>query len=234
MAKKKAAQNVMIASNCTGGFLLAETELLNHKTATTHWMFTEQFRKRYPLVDFKPESMITDENQFYCSGGSTTFFDLSLYLTEKFMGHEVAAQCSKILLLDPVRSSQTPYCSLNFQKHHQDSSILNAQQWLEKHYREDFMIDSVAKQFNMSIRNFKRRFKKVTGDTPLKYLQRVRIEAAKRDLRNIQKSVEEIGCGVGYEDAGFFRKVFKRYTNLTPSLYRQKFCIPNSSINIKA
>ncbi len=223
--KEHYAKGAAIASLCTGAFVLAETGLLDGKTATTHWGYVNEFRERYPQIDLKPEQMITDEGDLYCSGASNACVDLSLYLVEKYCGHEVAVQCAKSLVIDMGRFSQEPYASvLYYQKSHQDSLILNSQSWMESTFSKALDIDEVADRFHVSRRTFERRFKRATGDTPLGYVHRVRIEAAKKLLENDALSVEEISFQVGYEDSGFFRKIFKRKTSLTPTEYRNRFC----------
>jgi transcriptional regulator GlxA family with amidase domain len=213
-----------LASVCTGAFVLAETGLLNGKTATTHWGYVEQFKQRYPKVNLKPERLITDEGDLYCSGASNACLDLSMYLIEQYCGHEVAVQCAKGFLLDLGRFSQAPYRSiLNFQKKHADEAILQSQNWIESNFEAGFNIDEIAEKNAISRRTFERRFKSATGDTPLLYLQRVRIEAAKKLLEANAKTFDEIAYEVGYSESNFFRKIFKKHTNLTPKEYRNKF-----------
>jgi transcriptional regulator GlxA family with amidase domain len=211
-----------LASVCTGAFLLAETGLLNGKRATTHWGFAELFRKRYPQVDLRPESLITDEGSLLCGGGAFSYFDLSLYLVERYCGFEIAAQCGKSLLLDLGRTSQVPYAIFEYQKHHCDEQVLAAQTFIEKNYSSEMNVDGLADEVGMSPRNFKRRFRKATGDSPLAYLQRYRVEAAKRLLENTPLSIAEVCYRVGYEDLGFFRRIFKRHVGINPFEYRQR------------
>ena len=215
-------QGTTLASVCTGAFLLAETGLLRGKRATTHWGFADQFRKRYPDVDLRIESLITDEGNLLCAGGAFSYLDLSLYLVERYCGFEVASQCSKSLLLDLGRRSQIPYAIFEYQKHHQDDQILRAQNLIEKNYAGTVSMDGLAGEIGMSLRNFKRRFRKATGDSPLAYVQRYRIETAKRLLEHTGRSITEIGFQIGYEDLAFFRRIFKRQVGLTPYEYRQR------------
>jgi transcriptional regulator GlxA family with amidase domain len=216
------SQGATLASVCTGAFLLAETGLLKGKRATTHWGFAELFRSRYPEVDLRIESLITDEGNLLCAGGAFSYFDLSLYLVERYCGFEVASQCSRSLLLDLGRRSQTPYAIFEYQKHHQDKQILKAQNLIEKNYAGEFNMDTLADQIGMGLRNFKRRFRSATGDSPRAYIQRYRIEAAKRLLENTRSTISEICYQIGYEDMGFFRRIFKRQVGLTPYEYRQR------------
>ena len=212
-----------IASICTGAFLLAETGLLNRKTATTHWGFVDLFRSRYPLVHLRPDAMITDEGDLYCSGGSNSFNDLSFYLIEKLSSREVALQCSKAMVQNFGRATQAPYAALKFPKSHHEQGILAVQRWIEEHYTEDISISMIAGRFAMSHRTFERRFKLATGDSPLAYLQKVRINAAKVLLEKPDTTFEEVTYRVGYEDIGSFRKIFQRHTGLRPKEYQRLF-----------
>jgi transcriptional regulator GlxA family with amidase domain len=212
-----------IASVCTGAFFLAETGLLDGKTATTHWGFVDQFRQRYPRVRLKPERLITDEGNLYCAGALAAGIDLAIYLVEKYCGHETAVQCSKALIHDMGRTSQTPYSVFKFQKNHTDTAIKGTQQWLEENYSQTIDLNFVASHHGMSRRTFERRFKQATGDTPLAYLQRTRVEAAKRLLENDQGTFDEISYQLGYDSSSHFRQVFKKHTGLLPSEYQRHF-----------
>jgi transcriptional regulator GlxA family with amidase domain len=212
-----------IATICTGAFVLAETGLLDGKTATTHWCQTKNFAKRYPQIKVKPERLITDEGDLFCSGGFNSGIDLSLYLVEKYCGHQVALESSKFAVFDIGRTSQMPYTIFQYQKDHRDSQILAVQDWIEDKYDQNFSYAELARHHGMSRRTLERRFKTATGDTPLTYQQRVRVEKAKRMLEDGQRSFEEITYQVGYEDSGSFRKVFIRKAGLRPTEYRDKF-----------
>jgi transcriptional regulator GlxA family with amidase domain len=212
-----------IATICTGAFVLAETGLLDGKTATTHWGFADQFRKRYPRIELKPERLITDEGDLFCSGGYNAGVDLSLYLVEKYCGHEVALQSSKSVISDIGRTTQAPYAVFRLQKKHHDDQILAVQEWIEKNFDQNFNYDNLARKYGMSRRTLERRFKAATGETPLTYQQNLRVEAAKRLLENGNRSFDEITYRVGYEDSSTFRKVFLKQTRLRPTEYRKKF-----------
>lgn len=216
-------QGAEIAAVCTGGFFLAGTGLLDGKTATTHWGFVEEFKRMFPKIHLRPERLITDEDGLYCSGALYSGVDLSIYLVEKYCGHPVAVQCSKALVHDMNREFQTPYAAFRVQKKHKDEKIKIAQQWIESNYTQEFEVDQLAKHCCMSRRTFERRFKNATGETPLAYLQRMRVESAKRLLENHTLSFDEICYRVGYENSNFFRELFKKYTHLLPSEYQKKF-----------
>ncbi len=221
--RRQYQDGAMLASVCTGAFVLAETGLLDGKIATTHWRTVDEFRAFYPKVDLKPEQLITDAGDIFCSGGFNSSMDLANYLVEKVCGREMAVQCAKALVQDIGRCSQAPYSVFQFQHEHDDQQILKAQKILESRYNEAIPLEVLACKCGLGRRTLERRFKVVTGDTPLKYLQRVRIEEAKRLLEAGHSNFIEISWLVGYEDAGFFRKLFVRHTTLRPNEYRAKF-----------
>jgi transcriptional regulator GlxA family with amidase domain len=221
------AAGCSIASICSGAFFLAETGLLDGKSATTHWGFARLFNQRYPQVNLNPQKIITDEGDLFCSGGVYSGVDLSIYLVEKFCGHDTAVQCSKAVVYDYIRESQAPYAVNLFQKSHNDEKILAVQAYMEKNYnRGNFDYDRLAAKFGMGRRTLIRRFKAATGETPLLYLQRFRVEVAKVLLEQRQHTFDEIAYQVGYEDTGFFRKVFVQFTGLRPKEYQKKFTLP--------
>lgn len=212
-----------IATVCSGAFVLAETGLLDGKTATTHWAFADQFKKRYPQIELKAERLITDEGDLFCSGGYSACIDLSLYLVEKYCGHEVALQSSKSMISDMGRTSQAPYAMFQYRKDHRDDQILTVQEWIENNFDKNFNYDNLARKSGMGRRTLERRFKTATGETPLTYQQSIRVEAAKRLLEKGIRSFDEITYRVGYEDSSTFRKIFSRQTGLVPTEYRKKF-----------
>jgi transcriptional regulator GlxA family with amidase domain len=212
-----------VASICTGVFLLAETGLLDGKTATLHWGFTGVFRERYPRVLLDQDRMFIDHGRLYCSAGVNAGMDLSLYLVEKFCGREAAVQSAKTMVLDLGRKRQTPYSSFLVEKDHGDLPVEKAQEWMEKHHAQPVDYDRLAAKFGMSRRSLERRFKRATGLTPLGYLQQLRVETAKRMLEEGTRTFSEITYQVGYEDVSFFRKIFVRLTGLRPREYQKRF-----------
>jgi transcriptional regulator GlxA family with amidase domain len=212
-----------IASICTGVFLLAETGLLNGKSATLHWGFTDVFRKRYPQVKLDQDQMYLDHGRLYCSAGVSAGMDLSLYLVEKFSGRQAAVESAKTMVLDLGRKKQTPYECFLSPKDHGDPRILKAQEWIERHQTKVIDYERVAKELRMSRRSLERRFKRAVGMTPLGYLQKLRVEHAKRLLEEGTRTFNEITYEVGYEDIPFFRKIFIRLTGLRPKEYQQRF-----------
>jgi len=217
------SRGTTIGSLCVGSFLLAETGLLDGKTATTHWGFAHEFHGRYPQIHLRPRQLITDEGSLLCSGSCNSYIDLSVYLIERYCGSKVAVECAKTMIHDYARSSQAPYIVFQHRKDHGDSRILSVQKLLEKNYSESFDIDKISHNHGMSRRTFERRFKKATEVTPLMYLQCVRVEAAKQLLETGLQTFDEISYHVGYEDSNFFRKVFVKQTGLRPKEYKIKF-----------
>ncbi len=212
-----------IAGVCSGVSLLAEAGLLDGKPATTHWGLVDEYRERYPDVDWQPELFITESDGIYCAGGVYASLDLSLYLVEKYAGHEIAMQTAKSLLIDAPRRWQSGYATPPRRREHGDEKVQDAQQWLQEHFHEEFHFDELAARIGMSPRNFARRFKKATGETPLAYLHQLRIGESKHLLETEYTTIQEITRRVGYEDVLFFRKLFSRHTGMSPQAYRQKF-----------
>jgi transcriptional regulator GlxA family with amidase domain len=216
-------RGVAIASVCSGVGLVAATGLLDGKRATTHWGLADHFREKYPKVKWMPELMVTEDRGFYCGGGVHAALDLSLYLVEKFCGHEIAMQSAKALLIETPRAWQAGFAIVPLKTEHSDNSISRAQEWLHHNFHKTFSLEAPARSVGMSLRNFVRRFKQATGDSPLMYLQKLRVAAAKRLLESDHRTVQEISDAVGYQDVAFFRQLFQRHTGVSPSAYRQRF-----------
>lgn len=216
-------QGTTITSYCTGSFLLAECGLLAKKIATTHWRSADLFRKLYPFIRLDSDQLIVDNGDVICSGGATAYIDLALYLIEKSIGREVATDCAKLMVFDPVRQRQSPYVSFQSQKKHEDQAILKAQEWLEGHFKQSISIETLAEYVGLGSRTFKRRFKLATNETPINYLQRIRVEHVKAKLENSTDPINKIIWSAGYEDISSFRQLFKKFTGITPKDYRLKF-----------
>jgi transcriptional regulator GlxA family with amidase domain len=212
-----------VAAMCTGVFLLAETGLLDGRMATTNWQFARKFRDRFPEVDLRPEYLMTEDNGLICTGAATSYYNLGLWIINRYGSAELASACAKALLIDPNRDSQTPYFMLSRQREHNDQEMLQAQRYLEQNFSKGVVIDEVARHVRISPRHFKRRFKHATGHAPIQYLQLVRIEAAKKKLETTLETIDEITRYIGYEDSSTFRRLFRQHTNLSPREYRDKF-----------
>ncbi len=216
-------EGVSIATLCTGTFVLAETGLLNGRLATTNWVFARLFQRRYPKVLLKPERILTEDGGLICSGAVSAFYNLGLHIIEKYGSAELASQCAKVLLVDSNRISQASYTTFSIYKGHGDDGIVKAQQLMEAHFAETMSIEKLAGQVGISPRHFIRRFKKATGESPLNFLQQIRIEKAKKILETRPDTVDEITRAIGYENSSTFRKLFKKYNGLSPREYRDKF-----------
>ncbi len=203
-----------IASMCVGSFFLAEAGLLNDKPATSHWAATKEMQLRYPLINVQSDRIITDQGGIYTSGGGFSALKLILYLIEKFCGREAVLSVSKRFSIDIDYVSQAHFTVFSGQRQHNDEIILRSQTYIEQHYATNLSIDQVSAFCGTGKRNFIRRFKTATKNTPIEYLQRVRIEAAKKTLENEDCSLEEIMERTGYEDLKTFRMLFKRFTGL--------------------
>jgi len=212
-----------IAGICTGVTILAASGLLDGKPATTHWAFIPRLRARYPQVKWQAERFITESDNVFCSGGVYASIDLSVHLVEKFGGHKVAMETAKSLLVETPRMWQAAYAGEPPEASHDDEPIQKAQRFLYRNFRDDVAVDDLASRVGMSARNFARRFKAATGDTPLEYVHRLRINAAKHLLESDVASIQEVSSSVGYDDVIFFRELFKRHTGVPPSEYRIRF-----------
>lgn len=217
--------STQIASLCTGAYFLAATGLLDGKEASSHWAAIGDLKKRFPGPVWQGEYIITDQEGIYTSGGAYSSLNLILYLVEKFSGKETAVRVSKIFEIDYNRKSQSPFMIFNNQRTHGDEKILAVQQYMEQHFQENLSVDFLAERFGMSRRNLIRRFKIATGNTPKTYMQRLRIEEAKRIFESTGRNVSETMLEVGYTDLNTFRSLFMRHTGILPSQYRQKFGI---------
>ena len=217
------AQGAEVASLCMGAFLLGATGLLDGRSCTTHWKGADAFRMMFPKANLLTEKIITDENGIYTSGGAYSFLNLMMYIVEKYAGREVTIAVAKLLEVDLDRYSQSQFAIFSGQKDHDDDRIRQAQLYIESHYQEKLKVNDLAGHLALSRRNFVRRFKKATHNTPLEYIQRVKVEAAKKSLESTADNVTEVMYSVGYSDTKAFRGTFKKYTGFTPTEYRMKY-----------
>jgi len=212
-----------VASLCVGSFLLAYSGLLKGRQCTTHWLYANEFRNFYPGVNLVDDKIITDQNGLYSSGGGNAYWNLLLYLVEKYTDRPTAIHAAKYFVIDLNRHNQSPFVVFSGLKDHEDDTIKNAQEYIEQNYQEKITVDQIAEKFNVTRRTFERRFKKATFITVVDYIQRVKIEAAKKQLETGRKSISEIMLDVGYSDTQTFRDVFKKITDMTPIDYRNKY-----------
>jgi transcriptional regulator GlxA family with amidase domain len=216
-------QGAELASLCIGAFLLASTGLLNGKKCSTHWNAANEFRSMFPEVELVDGSIITEANGIYSSGGANSYWNLLLYLVEKYTDRDTAILASKYFAIDIDRESQASFMLFQGQKDHGDAAIVTVQDFIEANYNEKITVDLLAEQVALGRRSFERRFKKATNNSVVEYVQRVKIEAAKRSFESSQKNINEVMYDIGYTDTKAFRTIFKKITGLTPIEYRNKY-----------
>ncbi|KAA2239553.1 helix-turn-helix domain-containing protein [Chitinophaga agrisoli] len=212
-----------IASICTGAFLLAATGLLEGKKCSTHWHAERDFRRLFPGIDLHIDKLLIAGQGLYTNGGAFSFLNLALLLVERYFDRQTAIYCSKVFQIDFDRTSQSSFAIFQPEKDHQDELIGRAQTYLEENLREKISFEKLAAKLAISRRNFDRRFIKATGNTPVEYMQRVKMEAAKSLLERGRKNIFEIMDEIGYNDERAFKEVFKRITGLSPLGYKEKF-----------
>jgi transcriptional regulator GlxA family with amidase domain len=212
-----------VASLCVGAFLLASTGLLNGKECSSHWKTANEFREMFPEVTLVDGRVVTEQQGLYSSGGATSYWSLLLHLIEKYAGRAMAITASKVYALEIDRKTQSPFIMFSGQKKHEDESIKLAQEYIENNVPEKISVENLALRFTIGKRHFERRFKKATHNTPIEYIQRVKIEAAKKMLESSRKNVNEVMYEVGYADNKAFRTVFKKITGLAPADYRNRY-----------
>jgi len=212
-----------IAAICSGAFLLAATGLLDGKNCSTHWNLADKFKRLFPNITLQPDKLITADKGIYTNGGAYSFLNLVLFLVEKYFDRATAIYCSKIFQIEIDRTSQSPFFIFQTQKNHGDDMICEAQTYIEENLSEKISFEALATKLATSRRNFDRRFIKATGNTPVEYLQRVKVEVAKKTLEKGRKSIFEVMYEVGYSDDKAFREVFKKITGVSPLDYRAKY-----------
>jgi transcriptional regulator GlxA family with amidase domain len=218
-------QGAKMTAACNGNLLIAEAGILKNKYATTHWSLKAFFENRYPDIHLQPEKILVDDGVVVSAAGVTAYMNLALHLIAKHGSSEIASYCSKVFLIDSGRRIQTPYLLFSTPRNHGDKEILQVQDWIEGNYTSTLTVDSIMERSALGRRTLMRRFKKAIGDTPIEYLQRIRIENAKRFLETTNKTFSEITWEVGYNDISSFQRLFKHHTRLTPKEYRNKFTL---------
>jgi transcriptional regulator GlxA family with amidase domain len=212
-----------VASICTGAFLLGATGLLEGKTCSTHWNTANDFRRLFPNVNLQTDKLIAVEQGLYTNGGAFSFLNLILFLVEKYFDRQTAIFCSKVFQIDIERNSQSPFFIFQAQKNHGDEMVGKAQAYIEENLTEKISFEELASKLAVSRRNFDRRFIQATGNTPVEYLQRVKVEVAKKTLEKGRKSIFEVMYEVGYQDDKAFREVFKKIEGVSPVDYRARY-----------
>jgi transcriptional regulator GlxA family with amidase domain len=220
---KQYTNGAEIASICTGAFMLASSGLLDGKNCSTHWAVADHFRSMFPKVNLQTDKLITDENGIYTNGGACSFLNLMLYLVEKYYDRQTAIYCSKVFQIEMDRQDQSSFIIFKGQKQHDDEMVKNEQSYIESKVDEKISIEYLASKFAVGRRSFDRRFIKATGNTPLEYAQRVKIESAKKAFESSRKTINEVMYEVGYVDVKAFREVFRKITGMSPLEYRNKY-----------
>ncbi|MBY5721797.1 helix-turn-helix domain-containing protein [Rhizobium leguminosarum] len=223
------AKGALICSACSGIFLLAETGLFDGADATVHFGYAQTFRDAYPQVPIHPEQVLVvagQRDELITSGASMTWHDLVLYLIARHAGATAAQTVARYFALQWHQDGLAPYMVFEGRRDHRDQAIQTAQDWLAAHYSVANPLEEMVKQAGLTERTFKRRFTQATGMSPIAYVQRLRIEEAKRRLERTEASVDEISWQVGYEESAFFRRLFRRITGLAPGGYRRRFQVP--------
>ncbi|CAN5508990.1 helix-turn-helix domain-containing protein [soil metagenome] len=221
--KKQYNSGAEIVSFCVGAFFLAATGLLDGKQCATHWSFAKKFRDQYPKAELLDDKIMTEDCGIYTSGGAYSFLNLNLYLIEKYAGREIAIIIAKSFMIDIDKVSQSPFIIFEGQKSHEDKPVKKAQEFIEKNYHEKISVDNLAQMIALGRRSLERRFKDATSNTITEYIQRVKIEAAKKSFESSSENVNEVMYNVGYADPKAFRSIFKRITGLSPIEYRKKY-----------
>lgn len=223
--KSQFQKGATLAAACNGNFLLAETGALDGRKATTHWSLINTFRQRYKKITVEPEKIVIDNGSVLSAAGVTAYFNLAIFLVERYGSKDLALASAKVFLVDSGRKIQTPYQMFQVTKNHGDDEVVQVQEWLETNYSKTVTLEQMTHICNLTKKTLTRRFKKVTGDSPMSYLQKLRVENAKRMLESKKVAFNEITWRVGYNDISSFHKVFKSETGLTPIEYRSKFSL---------
>jgi transcriptional regulator GlxA family with amidase domain len=222
-------QGALLCSACSGLFLLAETGIFDGREATVHWAYAGEFSKAFPRVSLLPERVLVvagEREELVTSGASMTWHDLVLYLIARHVGATAAQTVARSFALQWHHDGLAPYMVFRGRIDHGDAAVADAQSWLSTHFSVASPVDEMVRRSGLAERTFKRRFTEATGFAPIDYVQRLRIEDSKRRLERTDASADEISWQVGYEDAAFFRRLFKRVTGLTPGAYRKRFQVP--------
>jgi transcriptional regulator GlxA family with amidase domain len=218
-------QGCLLAAACNGSFALAATGLLDQQQATTCWFLAEFFQQQFPAVRLDAAAVVKRAGHCLTAGATTAYLSLCLAVIQQFDGTRFASQLAKILLIEPAIHGQAPFLSVDQLVHHTDERIADVQAYLRNHLAEPVDLQQLAARFAMSSRTLIRRFKAATGETPMAWLQKLRVDKAKMLLESSNLSVEQLTRAIGYEDVSSFRKLFQQYTRMTPKAYRSQFTL---------
>lgn len=220
------ARGSVIAAACTGALLLADTGLLDGHDATTHWAYCEALATRHPTVKVHPQRVVVTagpEHRLVMGGGGSSWLDLTLYLIARVAGIECAMQTARVFLIDWHQVGQQPFASLTRTRTSSDAVVSECQVWIAGHYDAPAPVAGMLQVSGLAGRTFTRRFQRATGLSPLEYVHTLRLEEAKQQLEIGDEPMEAIAEAVGYEDAAYFSRLFKRKVGLSPAQYRRRF-----------
>ncbi|RAJ81991.1 transcriptional regulator GlxA family with amidase domain [Chitinophaga dinghuensis] len=221
--KEQYANGAEIISFCIGAFFLAGTGLLDGKRAATHWAAANDLQEMYPNVEVVDEKIMTEEDGIYTSGGAYSYLNLVLYLVEKYTNRDIAIVIAKTFMIDIDKDSQSPFIMFQGQKSHEDEPVKKAQEFIEQNFQDRVTVDQLANMLALGRRSLERRFKKATSNTVTEYIQRVKMEVAKKSFESSRKNISEVMYDVGYADIKAFRTIFRKVTGLSPIEYRNKY-----------
>lgn len=213
----------LLASACAGIFLLAPTRLLDGKAATTHWLLAERCKRQFPAINLQPERLLVAEGEVITAGGVSAWMDLTLALIGRFFGGATAVALGKYFLVEAGSRQQSCFSSFTPILDHKDGPVLVVQQKLEKHFTSPLSVATMAAWVHLSPRTLQRRFLAATGESPIRYLQKLRMGKAQELLASSQQPIEDIVAAVGYQDISFFRRLFREQYGISPSGYRRRF-----------
>ncbi|MEX0283619.1 MAG: GlxA family transcriptional regulator [Paracoccaceae bacterium] len=213
----------VLASICSGAFLLAETGLLDGLKITTHWRHADVLRQRHPKTIIDTDRILVDLGNIVTAGGVMAWTDLTLHMIQRFGGRKLMLNVARMFVVDPPEREQSYYASFVPNKKHTDGAIAAIQTLMQDAPGASHTVASLAAAGAMSERSFMRRFKQATGTSPVAYLQLLRVESARSRLELTRDSFERISWDMGYGDPAAFRRIFKRVSGLTPSDYRRRF-----------
>lgn len=216
----------ILAAACSGSLLLAEAGLLDGLDATIHWGYCDAMARSYPNVRVQPARALVatgEAQRIIMAGGGSSWQDLTLYLVARLLGIEEAMRVARVYLIDWHHVGQQPFAALSCSRQSDDATIVRCQTWAAQHYDHTSPVGEMAKLSGLSERSFKRRFAKATGMAPMEYVQTLRLEEAKQILETTDAPIESVAQDVGYGDASFFTRLFRRKVGLTPASYRKRF-----------
>ncbi len=225
-ARQAHAEGAILTSVCSGALLLAETGLLDGETATTHWGYADTIMQRYPKIKLRRERILVpagEGHRLITAGGASAWADLLLYLITRFAGADEARRIAKIYLIEPHTQGQMCYASLSTGRQHDDQIVGEAQAWAAMNYAHPRPVTAMAQRSGLTERSFLRRFRRATGQSPLAYIQTLRVEEAKQMLETTAMPIDDIAAEVGYAEPTSLRSAFRRHVGMPASAYRRKW-----------